>query len=167
MWRLIWRGKCYFSHFSANSAGVAILFHPKSYFRFIGQVCIIKGRAVLITFEMYDITYNVLNVYAPNEGNERTLFYNELYTYVMTMDNRDYLFIVGDYNCTLNANLDRGSKHESHIPSSAKLAKIIKDYHMIDCYRHLYPGHHDYTWSNIRSQARIDRIYIPSYCCGK
>ena len=34
---------------------------------------------------------------------------------------------------------------------------------MIDCYRHVYPEHCDYTWCNIRSQARIDRIYVPRY----
>ena len=79
------------------------------------------------------------------------------------MENREYLSIVGDYNCTVNAKLDRRSKNETHVPSTSILANIIKDFHMIDCYINLYPEHCDYTWCNIRSQARIDRIYVPRY----
>ena len=79
------------------------------------------------------------------------------------MENREYLSIVGDYNCTVNAKLDRGSKNETHVSSASILVNIIKDFNMIDCYRHLYPEHCDYTWCNIGSQARIYRIYVPRY----
>ena len=124
---------------------------------------VVQGRALHLTFEFDDIIHHILNIYAPNDGNERMLFYNKIYDYISLMENREYLSIVGDYNCTVNAKLDRGSKNETHVPSASILANIIKDFHMIDCYRHLYPEHCDYTWCNIRSQARIDRIYVPRY----
>ena len=61
---------------------------------------VVQGRALHLTFEFDDIIHHILNIYAPNDGNERMLFYNKIYDYISLMENREYLSIVGDYNCT-------------------------------------------------------------------
>ena len=69
----------------------------------------------------------------------------------------------GDFNCTLNAKYDRASQFEYHKPSAEMLRNIVLELRLTDCYRHFNPTTRDYTWHNVRSFARLDRIYVSTF----
>ena len=163
LWRLTWRGRCFFSHLSLSCAGVIILINPKLDIDILDMCSIVDGRAIHLKVNFDGIIYNILNIYAPNDGKERIIFYNSCHRYVSTIDANSHLCILGDFNCTLNPKLDRGSGIETHKPSAECFSKIIRDFQLIDCYRHLYPDYLDYTWNNVRSYARLDRSYVSSF----
>ena len=112
-----------------------------------------------VIIDINDYLLHIINVYAPNDGNERFNFYTQIKRYLFDIRDND-LLMIGDFNCTLNPSIDRVSKVEGHKRSSNILRDIVKEYHLIDSYRYLYPDFCDYTWFNVRAFSRIDRIYI-------
>ena len=65
--------------------------------------------------------------------------------------------MAGDFNCTLNPKYDRAS-HSANI-----LRDLVKEVCITDCYRHVNPTTRLYTWHNIRSFARLYRIYVSTF----
>ena len=71
--------------------------------------------------------------------------------------------MAGDFNCTLNPKYDRASQVESHKHSANLLRDLVKELCLTDYYRHVNPTTRLYTWHNIRSFARLDRIYVLTF----
>ena len=71
--------------------------------------------------------------------------------------------MVGDFNCTLNSKYERASKVESHNHSAILLRDLVKELCLTDCSRHVNSTTMLYTWHNIRSFARLDRIYVSTF----
>ena len=118
VWLLTWRGHCYFCNLSASCDGVVILFNPGLSVKVLDEICVVQGWAFHLKFEIDDTICDILNIYAPTYGRERVNFYSNIYDYLHSINDCHYLVIVGDFNCTLNAKLDRGSDTETHKPSA-------------------------------------------------
>lgn len=74
-WGMWWEGKYALSHGTNTSAGVAILFSKKLNVNILSVDEIVKGRALLSKVEIEGITFVLINVYAPNNGLERVVFF--------------------------------------------------------------------------------------------
>ena len=100
-WKLLWRGEIIFSHLSSNSAGIAILFKPMLHITDLKSKSIFDGRCIHVSFTMYDVTYNILNIYAPTDGKERYTLFLLIFDYMKLFDDDSMLIFGGDFNCTL------------------------------------------------------------------
>lgn len=73
------------------------------------------------------------------------------------------IVVGGDFNCTLNPEIDRCNSKERNLELSKKLANIVQQFTLYDCWRLYNPEKGGYTFvSNTKpkSASRIDRIYI-------
>lgn len=162
-WGMWWEGKYALSHGTNTSAGVAILFSKKLNVNILSVDEIVKGRALLSKVEIEGITFVLINVYAPNNGLERVVFFMELRSVIQKFDDTVCMIIGGDWNCTTNFLVDRNGE-EPHNQSSMQLLKIINEFDLIDLWRSRNIGVRQYTWlkvsSNQVSGARLDRFYL-------
>ena len=94
---------------------------------------------------------------------ERTNFYTTVREYVLHNIGQNFTVMAGDFNCTLNPKYDRASQVESHKHSANLLRDLVKELCLTECYRHVNPNTRLYTWHNIRSLARLDRIYVSTF----
>ena len=71
----------------------------------------------------------------------------------------------GDWNCMVDFTIDR-SGEEPHPPSAVCLARLLKEFDLLDVWRTKHRRVRQYTWlkisSNIISAARLDRFYVSS-----
>ena len=163
-WKRAWRGKLLFSHILSNSCSVAILIRPNMSFdlRFVKHI--VKGRCIHLCITIKDIVYDIVNVYAPSgDGTEHSNFYTTVREYVLQNIGQNVTVMAGDFNCTLNPKYNRASQVESHKHSANLLSDLVKELCIRDCYRYVNPTTRLNTWHNIRSCARLDRIYVSTF----
>ncbi|XDV21840.1 hypothetical protein PO909_026860 [Leuciscus waleckii] len=90
-----WVGQAYFSSFTSNKRGTAILIHKKLPFIFKEQYSDYDGRQILIRGMLYGQELTLLNVYAPNEDNPK--FMMDTIT-LFNQYNTDFGIVAGDFN---------------------------------------------------------------------
>lgn len=165
-WRREWEGVVVCSHMSSSRGGVAVLFAthftPVSFE--VKQE--IAGRLIFVRaqFEKFNVVF--INVYAPNSGNERVCFLNNLNEILQSCNSDEYVFLGGDFNCTENCVLDRNHV-EPHTASSRTMRTLIETHKLCDIWRRLNGNDKQYTWLHARenfiSLARLDRFYCFKY----
>ena len=64
-----------FSPLTASCGGVYFLLNLKSNIKYLRIESVVQGRPLQLTFESDDIIHHILNMYVPNDANERMLFY--------------------------------------------------------------------------------------------
>ena len=73
----------------------------------------------------------------------------------------------GDFNCILDANLDKiGGNLNKGAVGSKTFKNILEQISLIDCFRHLFPKKRQVTWMRQNVGTRIDRLYISSLLKG-
>ena len=105
--------------------------------------------------------YNIVVIQAP-EGNNSGYF-NNLHREITTKDNT-YQILIGDFNLTLNPELDRVDyKYEvdHHTQGKAVINTWITYEEYIDVFRYLYPNTHGYTYRNDSNKDQKSRF---DYC---
>lgn len=103
----------------------------------------------------------ILNIYAPNNDSpqfmpQMILMFNQ---YCKGLG-----FFAGDFNCIMNASLDKSSPANISNPrSSAVLKNLCTDTGFIDIWRHLNPKTGDYTFYSHtnNSYSRLDYFFLP------
>lgn len=163
-WRLIWRNNIVFSHSPHKRAGgVCIMLSPKSNIQIISQEEIVPGRLLHLIIKIGDTQYNLVNIYAPSDGNERDVLFQRLKNKISTFST-DPIIIAGDYNCTLLPKIDRLSTQEPHPRSANSLARLCNKHKLIDAWRNFHgEEHQQFTWRNKNACSRIDRVYISKH----
>lgn len=102
-----WLGPNFWHHASVDHAskGVAILIHnsapikdPRVVFCDEGA-----GRTLAISFSFFDSPFHLINIYAPNEGTQRSLFFSQVLPAAMpALDYQGHVLAAGDFNCVLS-----------------------------------------------------------------
>jgi exonuclease III len=139
-WKLIWRGNMLFSHFSSNTAVIAICFSNKLDYQILEHKIILPGRILHVTVCIQEQNYHLINVYAPICPKEKVIFLRSLKHHLNDLESSTPIFLGGDFNCTINPKLDRTGDNEPHPQTSAEFKHIVKRFKLIDTYRniHLY-----------------------------
>ena len=133
MWQQEWGGTVVCSHKNSKSGGVAILF-SKGFLPLSYEVEeVVEGRLLKVRVRYENITMCLINVYAPVVAVERVCFLETLSNTIEKCNNEDYLFIAGDFNCTVS-DLDRNHK-EPHIASRTFLKRLIVTNELCDIWR--------------------------------
>lgn len=162
-WGLWWKGEYVLSHGSNVSAGVAILFNPTLKIKIVSTYDIEPGRLLLVRVEIQNFLFLFVNIYAPNGGTERVLLFEKLGRVLKTLSLGDIIIMAGDWNCTLNFNIDRNAE-EPHQKSACVLSNMVKILNLEDIWRMKNPLLKQYTWVKVTDgrvhAARLDRFYI-------
>ena len=155
--------RCYFSFGSNRSKGVGIIvlndnikvekFHLDT-----------EGRLIYIDINYNNVQFRIVNIYAPNNDDDRIEFFDDLYPILLC---NKHLILGGDFNCVLNTQLDKiGGNPSLGTKGSDNLRNIISDFKLTDCFRFLYPNTIQTTWTgNTNVACRLDRIYISRNFC--
>ena len=122
------------------------------------------GRVLSALVLLGPLSFNVVNIYAPNIVSERKTFFERLHDFFISNGSR---IIAGDFNCINNV-LDRVRSSNTLLPDKKCLTAFLSDFSLVDVWRKLNPRGVSFTWSNSdHSQAsRIDRFLI-SRCLFK
>lgn len=160
-WHLEWKGRVFFNHLTWTSCGVVTLFSESFQPQVLSAKSVIPGRVLHLRVQDSNSTYNLINIYAPTTGPERTRFFESLSTYVETIDSDEALIMGGDFNYTLDAQ-DRNVPQKRDSSESA-LRELIARFSLVDIWREQHPDTNTFTYVRVRnghvSQSRIDRIY--------
>ena len=164
-----WGSNIYFSHGATNSKGVCIIF-PKN---FKGSSELIysdlEGRILMVKFSLEKEEYILCNVYCPvsSAETEQLNTLDKLNTELLDYIN-DKLIICGDWNVTMNNQLDKKSEAINlctNITYREHLKNFLNEYEMSDCWRVVHPGKKQYTCRSGKkgkgaTLSRIDMIFI-------
>lgn len=152
-WRLWWRNECVLTHGTNLSAGTAILFSPSIKAKVLKKSEIEPGRCLAVKVDLNGLVFTFVSVYAPNIGAERIFFFNKLKVFLGQQQGNGFTILAGDWNCTLNALLDRNGE-EPHFQSPTVLENVIKTSNLTDIWRENNPSVKQYTWVKV-SDGRI------------
>ena len=157
-----WNGDAFFSSGTNNSRGVAILISSRLDYNVIRVSSDNDGRVLNIILDLEERTLNILNIYAPNTDNERRVFFSNLDDFI----SEEYDNVIGgDFNCILNARLDKyGGNTEFRNSAGSTLQGICTKYDLLDIWRNRHKDKRCYTWSGRHStngsiiRTRIDKF---------
>lgn len=158
-----WKGQYKLSHKTNLSAGVAILFSPDLRVTVLSTEEPMNGRLLVVKADIDGEIYYFINVYAPNVGFERLMFFGVLSNVFKKCFNDGSVIVGGDWNCTENSSVDRNTE-EPHIQSSSCLSSLIRAADLLDIWRVKHPNVRQYTWVKVNNNritaARLDRMYV-------
>jgi exonuclease III len=157
-----WNGDAFFSNGTNNSRGVAVLISSRLDYDVIRVRSDNEGRVMNITLDLEECTLNIVNIYAPNTDNERRIFFSNLDGFI----SEEYDNIIGgDFNCILNARLDKyGGNTEFRNSAGSTLQGICTKYHLLDIWRNRHKDKRCFTWTGRHGtngsivRTRIDKF---------
>ena len=153
-----WGGEVYLNGSRSNARGVAILISKNFEYKVIKIEKDHEGNLLVMDLEIEDTKVRIINIYGPNTDDVD--FYRKVKSKVGDNE-QDHLVICGDFNLTLNPNLDSQNYLNLNNPRARlTVLDIIEEYGLADIYRYFNPSKRRYTWRR-RSplkQARLDYI---------
>ena len=101
IWSAEWGGQIIFSHGSEHSTGVCILLSVNSGFSISTVHADHDGRYLIVKVNIGDEHLFVINIYAPNKGEEQELFIRNLGANLISKTDITKIIIAGDRNGAL------------------------------------------------------------------
>ena len=111
-----------------------------------------EGNKIVLDIQVYDLNLKLINIYGPNKDD--ISFYNSL-NQNFNDNEQDYILWCGDFNMTLNPELDSHNYSNINNPNSCCVTlDIIKDHSLFD----FHLDTRRYTWRRYKpiKQARLD-----------
>ena len=149
------------------SAGVAFVINKKLIApKEIRLHELIKGRAIALNIKWRENEEAVLiNVYAPNDKNTHTTFWNNLEAERRLRQIRRPDFMLGDFNITEDP-IDRAPAHPDNLYATAAIRNLRHSLDLQDTWRHAFPHERSFTYraqsNGQQIKSRLDRIYTSS-----
>ena len=138
-WERDWGGKIFFSNGTTQSRGVAILI-PKKFkhtFKPISEKCSNDGRLLILTCEIENIIFTLVNVYAPTRDHPAAQL--QFISYLKAQLDEyatDNILIGGDFNTHLNPLLDKKGGTRILKTDYAKLVEnLMTEFNLVDIWR--------------------------------
>ncbi|KAG9400380.1 hypothetical protein AC1031_010600 [Aphanomyces cochlioides] len=150
---------------SPATGGLATLIHPHSPLKNATQVPhdnpVLRGRYLQVRCTLGPLTVVLHNIYAPAAFQERASYFEEL--------PRDFpphaLHIVGgDFNCTLNKDLDSLRPSTSTMAGTLQLEQWMHSLSLVDLFRRQNPVARAFTSPTLTN--RLDYIFCSSTLAG-
>lgn len=155
-----WVGQVYFSSYTSNKRGTAILIHKNLPFIIKEEHYDQEARYVLICGLLYGQEILLHNIYAPNEDCPK--FMSDMIT-LFTQHHKDLGVVAGDFNCNWDGNLDKSSHLISNPNASKALQLACSDAGLVDVWREFNPTIKDYSFYSTRHKtySRLDYFLLP------
>lgn len=138
--------------------GVGILIKNRN-IRVMRKTVLVDGRAISMSFSFLDKEFNLFNVYAPADKNERGDLLNVLRSELLSTRS---IILAGDFNTVLDCS-DREPGKDRKIDKTSNLLKeILKDFSLIDGFKAANLAGKGFTWAsaNNKFRSRIDFIFF-------
>lgn len=142
IWASEWGGKVFFSDFSSNSRGVAVLL-SRNFSLPVTQVHADKnGRFLIIQVEMENEVISIANIYAPtrSEAREQVTFMTECEEILAGL-HIQFLYLGGDFNTQLSSPTDTTEKDSATNGSlyRTQIRSLMSDYSFTDIWHFKNP----------------------------
>lgn len=131
-WRLkkCWSGQYFHSNFGAKARGVAILINQNIPFVASTILPDKNGRFIIISGKLGNTAVTLANVYAPNIDDVQ--FFQNFFSQLPDLNSHS-LVLGGDFNCFMDASLDRSSTKPACLNKSATYIKsFLQDFSVTD-----------------------------------
>ena len=161
-WEKEWGGRALWSPGTNRSSGTALLFNPRCKVDITDHNSDLAGRVVSAKLLIDNVSFQLINVYAPNDHSDRERFFDELWRF--TFHNTDAI-VVGDFNCVPDIGKDKfGGDACFGDRAIAQLHAFTSSLGLEDIYRIKNPTGRLFTWFNGNHTVgcRLDRFYFTS-----
>ena len=156
-----WEGSCFFSAApQSNARGVAIFFGKKVDYKIHNQKQDENGNLLILDLTISNKRLSLINVYGPNKDDPT--FYENVFKSIADIGNELYI-ICGDFNLTLNPNIDCFNyKHINNPKARNFITNMKKENNLFDTFRELHPYLKRYTWRRKTplKQSRLDFFLV-------
>ena len=142
---------------SVYSRGVSILFRKDLNVEIINIHKSADARKLLVNVKYEGNIFTLVNVYAPTNDNDRTIFFKKLKTFVSRNTlNESAILLCGDFNCCKGRIYDK---------SYNKLLDTVRCLELTDVWLEKNPQLNGYTWCNANDipTSRIDYMFLSHY----
>ena len=143
LWSAEWGSPIFYSHGTARSAGVAVLFPKNRQCQIIDLCRDEEGRYLIIEAELGDLHFVLCNLYAPNTDNP--VFFTKLFEEIERFNIVD-LMLIGDFNLVINAKIDRTVDTVYHPRALACLLQNMERLNLCDVWRARNASKVLYSW---------------------
>ena len=157
LWEREWGGKMFYYPGTKHSLGQIIL--VKNNFKYDIKCVTRRDRLLAIEINLIDSILHIANIYAPNDSNEKRLFYDELKNYSLNVQTQNIIFC-GDVNCVVDNKIDIISGNTHPKRDIDKLNEFLSVCDLFDVWRLFHAEEKEFTWS-LRSPFIARRI---DYC---
>ena len=150
-----WGFHAYFSSFTTQARGVAILINKKVDFKIQSCVTDVGGNFLFLDIEILNNRLTLGCVYAPNKDNPK--FFTEL---------KDNIFSIGNRNLLHQPRIDGWNYKKINNPLSRNaFLKMLEDLDLVDIWRIRNPDKLSYTWrrkvdNKIVQRGRLDSFLV-------
>ena len=158
--RAQWGYECFFSSFTSQSRGVAILFNNNFEYKLNKIKKDQQGNKLLLDVNISGRRLLLANIYGPNR--DKPNFYEQLRQDIADF-NIDQVIIVGDFNLVLDQEKDTFNYlHMNNPRAREKVFDLCTELNLIDIWRELNLEKSQFTWKtkNGLKQARLDFFLI-------
>ena len=139
-----WGFECFFSSFSSESRGCAIMFNNNFEFKLHSKESDPEGNKLILDVNINGKRTTLINIYGPNRDSPE--FYNIIKSDIERFGNP--VILAGDFNLVLDPNMDSLNYININNPQARnKVLELISDCNMIDIWRELNAEKHSYTWT--------------------
>ena len=169
-WRNEWGADIKFCHYANNSRGLCILFPNNLDYSVENDIVDKEGRFLILSVKIGDKRFVLANVYAPTKNHETDqcefldTFRSKMVDFI-----GENILIGGDFNMTLNPNIDKsGGREEGPSKYRDGLMEFIEELGLIDIWRSKNPGVKHFTWSSGDGsiKSRLDFWLISEFLCN-
>ena len=102
-----------------------------------------NGNFLILDMTFFNKRLSLVNIYGPNKDD--TSFYENLFKSITEIGNDSYI-ICGDFNLTLNPDIDFSNYKHINNPKARKIiTNMIKEKNLFDTFRELHPTLKRYT----------------------
>ena len=161
-WKTQWGESAWFSSFSSNSRGAAILIRNSVSVKVNSVIEDPNGRYLILSALLNDISMTLVNLYGPNQDDPDFLLgvFGEI-----DKLNSSSLIVGGDFNTVISTlDYQRSKQHHSNIKSSEMLSVLMDEFGLCDIWRYFHPTLRKYTrhQKNPRVLSRLDCMLVPN-----
>ena len=152
-----WGYHVYFSSFTSNSRGVAILVNNNFEYKLLHMSKDDNGNILSIKISAFDKEFVIVCLYGPN--NDSPEFYTQVEEMIESFGPTEHIVIGGDWNLVMNFDLDCFNYcRRNNVNATEKVYDMLTNLGLLDVYRELNPETRRFTWrrSNPCQQSRLD-----------
>ena len=150
-----WGYKAYFSSFNSRSRGVAIFFQNNFEFKILNSFHDNSGNVLILNIELEKLTFLLVCLYGPNK--DEPVFYQDLLTKILKYSTSN-IVIVGDWNVTLNPELDcKNYKNINNPRARNEVLRIMNELNLYDVWREENLEEKLFTW---KRKLEVDKIQM-------
>ena len=156
LWRKQWGGQTLFAHGTNTTNGTCILIKPNTDIEMKLIDADESGRYVITECQYKGMEFTLCGLYAPNKDDP-----NFFVTLMQKIDNTEIKekIIVGDFNMTLNAEIDRRGCKENNMKAQNIVKNYIEAEELVDPWRFLNPDLHEFSWCRRKVKNKTERMF--------